>query len=158
MAQVDFVQVLDTEYAQMIFHPETKTHNLSYNYSSKWDFDGDGKKDSLYFIGNGGAPTYYFLRLILSSDNKIRDFRDLEIDRPNFVESKNVLKQNKEDVGPQFVVFDFDMDGISEIYLNIDQPYYKPTKSLKRLDIKGPKLLFDFTKNNLLLKDYKSVE
>lgn len=55
-------------YEQMIIHPESKILNLSYNYSGKWDFDGDGHNDGLFFIGNGGAHAYYLPRLILSGD------------------------------------------------------------------------------------------
>lgn len=157
-AQTDSVEMPNKEYIQMIVHPYSGFSNTSYNYSGKWDFDGDGKKDSLYFIGNGGVHTYFFPRLVLSSDNKKRDFQYLEIDMPYFVENKDALKNNNGENVPQLVVYDFDMDGISEIYLNIYQPYYKTPKTLHRLGLKGPKILFDYSKNKLLLKDYVLVE
>ena len=40
------------------------------DYSGNWDIDGDGRKDSVLFIGNGGAHLYYHLRLRLSSEKK----------------------------------------------------------------------------------------
>src|SRR3954471_2996099 len=46
----------------------TQTHD----YSNNWDFDGDGKTDNLYFIGTGGAHLYFYLRIVLSSDKKVR--------------------------------------------------------------------------------------
>jgi len=39
-----------------------------HNYSHNWDFDNDGIKDELYFVGTGGAHIYYFIGVILSSD------------------------------------------------------------------------------------------
>jgi hypothetical protein len=33
-----------------------------HNYSHNWDFDKDGVKDELYFVGTNGAHLYYFLK------------------------------------------------------------------------------------------------
>ena len=52
----------------------------THDYSGNWDFDGDKKSDSLYFIGNGGAHLYFHLRLILSSEGIVRDFQYLVSD------------------------------------------------------------------------------
>lgn len=38
-----------------------------HNYSNNWDFDNDGIKDQIYFVGTSGAHVYYFLRVVLSS-------------------------------------------------------------------------------------------
>jgi len=33
-----------------------------HNYSNNWDFDNDGVKDEIYFIGTGGAHLFFFLK------------------------------------------------------------------------------------------------
>lgn len=49
-----------------------------HNYSNNWDFDKDGIKDELYFVGTGGAHLYYFLKVVLSTDKKSREFNFIE--------------------------------------------------------------------------------
>jgi len=53
-----------------------------HNYSNNWDFDTDGIKDQIYFVGTGGAHIYYFLRVVLSSDKKARDINFIQSDFP----------------------------------------------------------------------------
>ena len=53
-----------------------------HDYSNNWDFDEDGKPDQVYFVGTGGAHLYYFLRVILSTDNLVRDFSFIQSDFP----------------------------------------------------------------------------
>src|SRR5689334_20046456 len=116
-AQIDTVVNVDSKYQQYIYNPETNSRELSYNYSNKWDFDGDKRADSLFFVGNGGAHTYFYLRIILSSDGKQRDFKSIQIDMPYLI-SFEELTWGKNIV--QFVVHDFNADGISDIYLNFN--------------------------------------
>lgn len=40
-----------------------------HNYSDNWDFILDGKMDQVYLIGTRGAYLYFFLRVVLSTDN-----------------------------------------------------------------------------------------
>src|SRR5438876_147936 len=53
-----------------------------HDYSNNWDFDKDGKTDNVYFIGTGGAHLYYYLRVVLSSDNIVRNFPFIQSDFP----------------------------------------------------------------------------
>jgi hypothetical protein len=53
-----------------------------HDYSGNWDFDGDGEKDGLFFVGTGGAHLYYYLRVALSSNGSIHNFTFLELDMP----------------------------------------------------------------------------
>jgi len=46
----------------------------THNYSNNWDFDKDGIKDELYFVGTGGVHLYYYLKVILSSEKKSKEF------------------------------------------------------------------------------------
>src|SRR5690349_18351554 len=53
-----------------------------HDYSGNWDFDGDSETDDLYFVGTGGAHLYFYLRIILSSDKKVRNYNFLNLDLP----------------------------------------------------------------------------
>ena len=115
-SQIDTPRLPNETYSQYILHPETKLANLSYNYSGKWDLDGDQKTDSLYFSGNGGAHAYFFLRVILRSDSKIRDFTFIQIDFP-LIQNKKLLLEAGRNPALQFVPDDFNNDGITDLYL-----------------------------------------
>ena len=55
---------------------------------------------------------------------------------------------------PQFVVHDFDKDGIEEIFLNIDNPFSTIPKALKGKGLTASRILLDYTKGELIVKDY----
>ena len=64
-----------------------------HNYSHNWDFDNDGIKDELYFVGTGGAHIFYFLRVVLSSDKKVRDVNFIQSDFPLLIRTENSLSK-----------------------------------------------------------------
>ncbi len=61
-----------------------------HNYSHNWDFDNDRINDEIYFVGKGGAHIYYFLRVILSSDKKVRDLNIIQSDFPLLTSTNNL--------------------------------------------------------------------
>ncbi|MEO6722195.1 MAG: hypothetical protein ABIN67_17645 [Ferruginibacter sp.] len=153
LAQTDSVKIINEEYSQYIHNNFTKSENLSYNYSNKWDFDGDSKNDSLYFIGNGGAHTYFFLRIILSSDGLIRNFPTIQIDMPFFatIETLNKLGQNS---SVQFVISDFDNNKTQDIYLNFNNPFGFIPKAWENKGVKTKNVLLSFAGTIISVKDY----
>ena len=129
-----------------------------HNYSNNWDFDNDGKKDSLFFIGNGGAHLSYHLRIILSSDNLLRDFPFLILDMP-YLGSINDLKKTKEGgypTLPQFVVHDFDSDGIDEVYLNVDVSFSSLPKKWKKRGVNSSHIYLGYENKDLIIKNYSN--
>lgn len=147
------VDIPFSEYTEEIYNPETETKNTSYNYSNKWDFDGDEKNDSLLFIGNGGAHTYFYLQLTLSSDGIKRDFPNVQLDMP-YPDSLESLKKWGKHSGVQLVVDDLDLDGISEIYLNFDNPFGAISAEWNKKGIKSKYVVIDFKNGKLIIKDY----
>ena len=94
---------------------ETQTHD----YSGNWDIDGDGIKDSIMFVGTGGAHLYFQLHIYLSSEKKHYGIWFLDTDNPR-LESIDLLKKNGyESYNPEFVVYDFNEDGLMDIYISI---------------------------------------
>lgn len=79
---------------------------LTYQYSNLWDIDNDKLNDNIEFTSNGGAHSYYRLRVWLSSKNKWFELPSFEIDFPYLEKIKN-LKELDEPF-PLFVVQDFD--------------------------------------------------
>src|SRR5215510_7068458 len=74
---------------ESIYKKRNPSLNYKYNrekqihdYSNNWDLDNDSKPDQIYFVGTGGAHLYYYLRVILSTDNVVRNFPFIESDFP----------------------------------------------------------------------------
>ncbi|MEO8404600.1 MAG: VCBS repeat-containing protein [Chitinophagaceae bacterium] len=123
----------------------------THNYSCNWDFDGDKKPDSLYFVGNGGAHLYFHLRLILSSEGIVRDFDYLVSDFP-MLDSMNHFKKVY-----GFMVHDFNNDGKMEIYLNTDTSLAPiPPKWIRR-GVTSGSLLISYEKKNISIKNFPGV-
>jgi len=135
-----------------------------YDYSDKWDFDGDGKTDALYFLGSDGAHVYYSLRIILSSDKKVRDFPYLSIDCPyDFGNIDSLRKANffPPPVFPQFVVGDFynshlgDDNLNDKIYIHLDLSTFSIEKSeLKKQGVTSSYILLRYKKGKFIIKNF----
>jgi len=156
-AQTDSVDAdipgwINRKYMQDIYNPETRSVNASYNYSNNWDLDGDNKKDSLFFIGNGGVHTYFYLRVMLSSDHVVRDFTFIQLDMP-YLQDKKLLEKYGRNPGIQFVVSDFDKDGIPDLYLNFNNSFGYIPKSFWRKGITTKCILMNFSGSKLKVRN-----
>ncbi len=136
-----------------LYNPQTKTMNSSYQYADRWDLDGDGLKDTVWFVGNGGAHTYYYLRVKLSSKRKAIEFPFLQLDMP-YLNTKEQLVQYKHHPGIQFVIHDFDGDGVSDIYLNADNTFSAIPTTWKRRGVHSLYVIMTYRKGALMLRDY----
>lgn len=161
-AQSDSVQVVSNSYKSSlnIKHPSLNydyhTSGQIHDYSNNWDLDGDHKTDSLFFIGNNAAHVYYHLRIVLSSDNKVNDFPFLEFDFPclgTIDELKNASFYPPPRF-PQFVVHDFDSDGIHEIYLNLETKHSPIPTKWKKEGLTSRYILVRFEKRRLRLSNF----
>ena len=92
-----------------------------HNYSHNWDFDNDGLKDELYFVGTGGAHIYYFLRIVLSSDKKVRDLNFIQSDFP-LLTATDTLNSVKSRVG--FTINKLGKELTPTIILSLDESTY----------------------------------
>lgn len=153
LSQVDSAGEGDEPYITRIYNPETRSVNTSYNYSNKWDFDGDGQSDSLYLVGNGGAHAYYYPRIVLSADKLTREFSSLLIDLQYVLEPK-LLNELGKTPAVQLVVNDFDKDGITDLYLNFDNPFGKIPKLFRQKGIKSKYIILSFPHGKLNVQDY----
>jgi len=148
------------EIKKVNIHYSYSVRNQTHDYSNNWDFDGDGKTDKLYFIGNGGAHLYFHLRLILSSDKKIRDFPFLNLDMPclgEIAELKNA-KFYPPPAFPQFVVDNFATGGLGDnandkIYLHLDK-YSTIPSELKKRGVTSRYLLLYYDKREITIKNF----
>ncbi len=97
-----------------------------HNYSNNWDFDKDGIKDEIYFVGTGGAHLYYSLKVVLSSDKKSREFNFIQSDYP-LLTATDTLNINKTVFG--FVVADIGKGLTPTIIVRLDDNTYYANKS-----------------------------
>ena len=104
-------------------------NNISqiHNYSNNWDFDNDGIKDQLYFVGTGGAHLYYFLKVVLSSNNQPHEFNFIESDFP-MLTATDTLNFHKTPIG--FVVANLGKSLNPSIIVRLDESSYSINKKL----------------------------
>ena len=112
-----------------------------HNYSNNWDFDKDGIKDELYFVGTGGAHLYYFLKVVLSTDKKTREFNFIQSDFP-FLTATDTLNFDKTPIG--FVVTDLGKNLTPTIIVRLDDRTFYGNKQLKKKNIKTKNILVSF--------------
>jgi hypothetical protein len=134
----------------------TQTHN----YSNNWDFDGDGKTDNLYFIGTGGAHLYFYLRIVLSSDKKIRNFPFIQLDMPCLGIIGDLVKSNfyPPPSFPQFVVDKFISnssgdDANDKMYIYLDNSSAMPAE-WKKSGVSSHYLLLRYRKGEITIKNF----
>lgn len=140
-----------------IRHPKLKyaynSLTQTHAYSDNWDFDGDGKKDKLLFVGDGGVHLYYHLQLWLSSEKKTHDFPSLAIDYPFLFNKIDVNIQGETNSLVQFVVANFDTDELPEIYINLNKEN-APNKC-KSKKLSSYQMIIDYRKNSLVLINFR---
>ena len=113
-----------------------------HNYSNNWDFDNDGIKDELYFIGTGGAHLYYYLKIILSSDKKSREFTFAESDFP-ILTATDTLNFKQKQYG--FIVTTFSKNLTPSIIVRLDdQSYYANKNEFIKKGIKTENIIISF--------------
>lgn len=156
-AQAESIKQPGEEYIKYIHNPQTHTTNLSYDYSNMWDIDGDSKKDSLLFIGNGGAHSYFFLRIILSIDHKVRDFPFIQLDMP-YITDRTLFKELGKNISIQFVPSDFNNDGTIDLYLNFDNSFSKLPKRWKKKGIRTRNVIMSFKEAKLEIRTPNNLQ
>jgi rRNA processing protein Gar1 len=113
-----------------------------HNYSNNWDFDKDGIKDELYFVGTGGAHLYYFLKVILSTDKISREFNFIQSDFP-FLTANDIVDIEKKVIG--FVVAVIGENKTPTIIVRLDdQSYYANDRILTDKKIKTRNIAISF--------------
>ncbi len=131
-----------------------------HDYSNNWDFDKDGKPDQVYFVGTGGAHLYYFLRVILSSDNLVRDFSFLQSDLPMLPSGDELSKAdfNPKNGWTQFAVFDYDKDNGKDIFIKLDNSTIDIEKKvLNKKGIKTSFVIITFKNGKSFFRDFSSM-
>lgn len=146
-----YEKYLKIDYPQILYHYDEA--NQTHSYSGNWDFDRDKIPDSLFFIGNGGAHLFYQLKIGLSSGQQLKDFPILLIDIPYLGKAEDIIKEEVSLI-PQFVVHDFDSDGIVEIYINFDPSFSSVQKKWKREGVTSRRILIKIRNSNVVIKNF----
>lgn len=115
----------------------------SHNYSGNWDFDLDGKTDEVYFTGTGGAHSYYFLKVILSSDQQPRSFPFIQSDYP-VLNAGDGLKTK--DTAPGFSVISTGEKQAPSILVRLDNQSFYGNKELQKRHLTKKDIILSFKK------------
>ncbi|WP_276978659.1 hypothetical protein [Flavobacterium filum] len=123
----DIVYAKNNPTLKYSYDDKTQTHN----YSDNWDFDKDGKTDQLNFVGTGGAHLYFYLRVVLSSDNKTHDLNFIQSDNPVLPPDTETKKPDyvPEKTQTNFSVF-ISKDKNTCVFVKIDDSTFATEKSL----------------------------
>jgi len=117
-------------------------NSQTHNYSDNWDFDNDGIKDEVYFIGTGGAHLYYFLKVVLSIDKRPRELHFIESDFPKLT-AKDTVNFHKTPIG--FVVTELGKNRNASIIVRLDtQTYYASKRLYRKRRIKSKDIVISF--------------
>ena len=140
-------------WVQYLYNPIAKQKTLSYNYSNLWDFDNDGIKDSLVFMGNRGAHAYFYPQLKLTSLKEMLSYPSVLLDMPYFTimqDSGIIIKHP----AIQLVIGDFDKNSTIEMYLNFDNNMGQIPASWKKAGIRKKTVILSCNKKQIVLRDY----
>lgn len=146
-----YEEIYRTKYPDLNYTYEVLSQ--THNYSNNWDFDGDGVKDQLFFIGNGAVHLYFHLKICLSSNKKAHIFPFLEIDNPFFDKKVELDNEGKPSMIQQFVVADFDDDKLLEVYIQLNEKSKIPQK-WKAKGLSSNRVIVDYSKGKLDLKNW----
>ena len=126
-----------------------------HDYSNNWDLDGDGLLDDLMFVGTGGAHTIFSLVVRLKSQKDAYTFECISTDFPK-LESITILEMSDSiAILPKFVIYDFNSDGILDVYLNIDDGAVDVCMQERaRLGLKTSRIVIEFNTGKPVFKDY----
>lgn len=131
--------------------------NQTHDYSGNWDFDMDGEKDDVLFVGTGGAHLYFYLRIVLSSDKRVRNYTHLNLDFPMLPTDETIKKPRfnpwELNLINQFIVFDANHDGQNDILVFPDK-FSLGSDWLKKQRLSSNGILITFKGNNIALRNY----
>lgn len=99
----------------------------THDYSNNWDLDGDGINDEVYFVGTGGAHVYYFLKVVLSTDQESREFSFVESDFP-LLTGTDTINLDQTPIG--FVVAELGKSKTPSIIVRLDNQSYHASKEI----------------------------
>jgi hypothetical protein len=128
---------------QYAYSEDLQTHH----YTRNWDLDQDGLPDSIWFVGTGGAHLYFFLRVMLSTDKKIRDYPYLQTDFPRLALDKTgtTIPPSHVSNTTSFAIVNLGPEDGLGIYIRLDQSSFQLTqKKLAKRGIQGHGLIIQW--------------
>ncbi|MFK7783980.1 MAG: hypothetical protein AB8B56_02630 [Crocinitomicaceae bacterium] len=146
----DYLDTINIKYSHI---QKTNTHD----YSENWDFDGDGKKDSIRFESDGGAHLQFFLVISLSSESHPQYFDWIFTDDPLLQPLDSLPETSAEYTSTNFVVSDFNGDERNDIYINVGNYGESLPDNFEKLGLNDSKivLFYDKKSSSFIAKEWK---
>lgn len=143
---MDVPTIPNAAYAVMKYDSILQTELLTYQYK-EWDFDGDHINDELIFIGNGGAHTYFYPVLRLSTQKESIAFTSFFLDMPYPVTVEERVPST------QVAIITHPTTNQKSLYLHIDSQWGSIPKILKAQGVATYQLLISCEKGAVVVKD-----
>lgn len=130
-----------------------------HDYTGNWDLDLDGKPDQVCFVGTGGAHLYFYLRVVLSSDNRKRDLSFIQTDLPVLPKGEELAKPGYcPDPNSSFFAV-FNNGKMNVLFVRLDESTVSVvTKDLKRNGVSTGELAISFVNGKMVVKDFKGCQ
>ena len=131
----------------------------THHYSGNWDLDQDGQLDSIWFVGTGGAHLYFFLRIMLSMDKKIRDYPYLQTDFPQLAldTTGTTIPPSQLSNATSIAIVDFAPEEGLGIYIRLDQSSFQfAQKKMAKRGIQGHGLIIRWKAGKETWIDWKT--
>lgn len=139
-------------FPQLHYHWNANT--LVHDYSGNWDLDNDGKTDSLFMIGNGGAHARFYPRLVLSAHRQVRTYDWLLVDMPGIGRLDTMGDKGR--YYPQFAVQDLDADGAPDIYINFDDRFSSIPAKWRQRGVTSRRVVLSYRNGDMTISNYRT--
>jgi hypothetical protein len=125
-------------------------HDLkSDDWATQFDFDGDGRKDTIRYFFSGGAHCCYTIAVELTGHNRVYNF-PFEMDG-GYMFGLDLSQPH------HFNIKDYDNDGLPEIFMEINtyngEKFPLPADWTKEYGIRSNYIIIEYKNNEITVRD-----
>jgi len=122
------------------------------NWTTQFDFNGDGNNDTIQYFYSGGAHCCYTIAVELTGNNRGYNY-PFEMDG-GYMYGLDLSQTD------HFNIKDYDKDGLPEIFMEINtyngEKYPIPAEWTEEYGIKSNYIIIEYQNNELVVRDWAS--
>jgi len=120
------------------------------NWTTQFDFDGDGSNDTIKYFYSGGAHCCYTIAVELTGNNRVYNY-PFEMDG-GYMYGLDLSQTD------HFNIKDYDKDGLPEIFMEINtyngEKFPLPLEWTQEYGIKSNYIIIEYKNNELVVRDW----